>query len=334
MTEVVRGAPALKDRCVQKGRSLRAPGRLPDEVLERLDGLFPRAALEELVAEMDSQDIVGPGGLITQLAGRVVEAALAAELTAHLGYEHGQIPPGANERNGGTPKTLKTDLGPVRVSTPRDRDASFAPRLVAKRQTRLAGLDERIIDMYAGGMSARDIAVHMTELYGVDVGRDTISRVTAAVQADIDAWRSRPLERVYPIVYFDALRVKIRKDRSVIARACYLAIGVTLDGEREVLGIWWQDEEGARFWLAVLNDLKERGAGDILIACVDGLTGFPEAIEAVYPDTWVQTCIVHYADARVMPTGVRTSCSGREGVRLGRHNHSASRNARTRSVGR
>lgn len=293
MTEVVQGAPALKDRCVQKGRSLRAPGRLPDEVLERLDGLFPRAALEELVAEMDSQDIVGPGGLITQLAGRVVEAALAAELTAHLGYEHGQIPPGANERNGGTPKTLKTDLGPVRVSTPRDRDASFAPRLVAKRQTRLAGLDERIIDMYAGGMSARDIAVHMTELYGVDVGRDTISRVTAAVQADIDAWRSRPLERVYPIVYFDALRVKIRKDRSVIARACYLAIGVTLDGEREVLGIWWQDEEGARFWLAVLNDLKERGAGDILIACVDGLTGFPEAIEAVYPDTWVQTCIVH-----------------------------------------
>ena len=181
----------------------------------------------------------------------------------------------------------------MRISTPRDRDASFQPRLVAKGQTRLAGLDDRIIDMYAGGMSARDIAEHLTELYGVDVGRDTISRVTAAVQADIDAWRSRPLERLYPIVYFDALRVKIRKDRSVITRSCYLAIGVNLDGEREVLGIWWQDEEGARFWLAVLNDLAERGVADILIACVDGLTGFPEAIEAVFPDTWVQTCIVH-----------------------------------------
>ena len=156
-----------------------------------------------------------------------------------------------------------------------------------------AALEDRIIDMYAGGMSARDIAEHLTELYGVDVGRDTISRVTAAVQADIDAWRSRPLERLYPIVYFDALRVKIRKDRSVITRSCYLAIGVNLDGEREVLGIWWQDEEGARFWLAVLNDLAERGVADILIACVDGLTGFPEAIEAVFPDTWVQTCIVH-----------------------------------------
>ena len=155
-------------------------------MLERLDGLLPREALEELVAEIDPQDIVGPGGLITQLAGRVVEAALRAELTAHLGHPAGGVPAAGNVRNGGTSKTLKTDLGPVRISTPRDRDASFQPRLVAKGQTRLAGLDDRIIDMYAGGMSARDIAEHLTELYGVDVGRDTISRVTAAVQADID----------------------------------------------------------------------------------------------------------------------------------------------------
>jgi transposase-like protein len=196
-------------------------------------------------------------------------------------------------RNGSSAKTLQTELGSVRIRTPRDRDASFAPQLVAKRQTRLAGLDARVLDLYAGGMSTRDIAAHLTELYGVEVGRDTISRVTDAVLDDVQAWRTRPLDRVYPIVYFDAMMVRVREDRSVKNRACYLAVGVSCDGERETLGIWWQETEGAKFWLAVLNDLHRRGIQDVLICCVDGLTGFPEAIEAVFPQAWVQTCIVH-----------------------------------------
>jgi putative transposase len=221
----------------------------------------------------------------------------------------------------------------VPINTPRDRDASFEPRLVAKRQTRLAGLDDKILAMYAGGMTVREIEAQLAELYGVQIGRDTISRVTDAVLEDVQAWRSRPLEEIYAIVYLDCLTVKVREDRSVKTRACYLAIGVTLEGTREVLGIWWRDSEGAKFWLAVLNDLHQRGVRDVLICCVDGLEGFPEAIEAVFPQAWVQTCIVHYADSRVMPTRARSACSERGGARSCRHNHSPSRNARTRSVG-
>src|SRR5215216_4051878 len=267
----------------------------PEEVVDRLAQLLPPDALDDALDGLAPEEITGPGGLITQLAGRVVEAALGAELSEHLGYPPGQGPPGGagNVRNGSTPKTLKTELGEVVVRTPRDRQGSFAPRLVGKRQTRLAGLDERVLDLYAGGMSVRDIAEHLRRLYGVQVGRDTISRVTDAVLEDIAAWRSRPLEAVYPIVYFDALHIKMTEDRSVRTRACYLAVGVTCDGDREALGIWWQDAEGAKFWLAVLNDLAQRGVHDVLIACVDGLTGFPDAIEAVFPQTWVQTCIVH-----------------------------------------
>ncbi len=266
-----------------------------EEVRDRLAGLLPDDALEDALEGLRPEEITGPGGLMSQLAGRVLESALGAELTGHLGYPPGQAPPGGagNVRNGSTAKTLGTDLGPVRVRTPRDRAGTFEPQLVAKRQTRLAGLDERVLDMYAGGMSVRDIAAHLQGLYGVEIGRDTISRVTDAVLEDVAAWRSRPLERVYPIVYFDALHVKVREDRSVRTRACYLAVGVTVDGDREALGIWWQDTEGAKFWLAVLNDLQRRGVSDVLIACVDGLTGFPDAIAAVFPHAWVQTCIVH-----------------------------------------
>jgi putative transposase len=263
--------------------------------IDRLAALLPADALEDALAGLAPEEITGPGGLITQLAGRVVEASLGAELSEHLGYPPGQAPPGGagNVRNGSTPKTLKTELGEVEVRTPRDRRGTFEPQLVGKRQTRLAGLDERVLDLYAGGMSTRDIAGHLRRLYGVQIGRDTISRVTDAVLEDVVAWRSRPLEAVYPIVYFDALHVKMTEDRSVRTRACYLAVGVTCDGDREALGIWWQDSEGAKFWLAVLNDLAQRGVDDVLIACVDGLAGFPEAIEAVFPHTWVQTCIVH-----------------------------------------
>ena len=251
--------------------------------------------MQDALGGLAPEEITGPRGLMTQLAGRVLEAALGAELSEHLGYPPGQAPLGGagNHRNGHTPKTLKTELGEVAIRTPRDRQGTFEPKLVAKRQTRLAGLDDRVLDLYAGGVSTRDIAAHLSGLYGVQVGRDTISRVTDAVLEDIAEWRSRPLEAIYPIVYFDALMVKVTEDRSVRTRACYLAVGVTCDGDREALGIWWQDHEGAKFWLAVLNDLRQRGVGDVLIACVDGLTGFPDAIEAVFPEAWVQTCIVH-----------------------------------------
>jgi putative transposase len=304
LTDTIQAGAPLKGRCVTKGSPMRAASDLPDGVRERLDALFSRDALEEALEGVDPDRITGPGGLLTELAGRVIEAALGAELTGHLGHPPGGRPAGANVRNGSTPKTLQTDLGAVEIRTPRDRDGSFEPQLVGKGQTRLAGLDERILDLYAGGLLTRDISAHLAELYGVDIGRDTISRVTAAVIEDVKAWQARPLERVYPIVYFDAMRVKVRKDRSVANRACYLALGVTVDGEREPLGLWWQDSEGAKFWLGVLNELQHRGVEDILIACVDGLTGFPEAIEAVFPQTWVQTCIVHYDDTRVMRTRV------------------------------
>src|SRR3954451_19372595 len=267
--------------------------RPPQEVVDRLAELLPEGALDDAVRGLRPEELSGPGGLLSQLAGRVVEAALEAELTEHLGHPPGGRPDGPNVRNGKGRKTVQTDIGPVEVRTPRDRDGSFEPRIVPKRATRVAGLDEKILGLYAGGMTVRDIAAHLSELYGVEVGRDTVSRITDAVLEDVAAWRSRPLERVYPIVYFDALFVKLREDRSVRSRACYLALGVTCDGEREVLGLWWQDTEGAKFWLAVLNDLRHRGVDDVLIACVDGLKGFPDAIEAVFPQAWVQTCIVH-----------------------------------------
>jgi putative transposase len=290
-----------------------------EEVRDRLAGLLPSDALQHALEGLRPEEITGPGGLLTQLAGRVIETALGAELSEHLGYPPGQAPPGGvgNVRNGATPKTLKTEFGEVAVRTPRDRLGSFDPQLVGKRQTRLAGLDERVLDLYGGGMTVRDIASHLQRLYGVRVGRDTIGRVTDAVLEDIAAWRARPLEAVYPIVYFDALHVKVSEDRSVRTRACYLAVGVSVDGDREALGIWWQDSEGAKFWLAVLNDLRQRGVTDVLIACVDGLAGFPDAIEAVFPQAWVQTCIVHYADARVMPrrAGKARCAAGRARVR-------------------
>lgn len=297
MSTSIEGGSSLKMDCVspkrRRRRSGQEPAGLPDEIRETVAGLLDEAALEEAVQGLRPEDLTGPGGLLTQLAGRVIEAALDAERSEHLGYPPGETPRQANKRNGGTPKTVKTDLGPVEIRTPRDRDASFEPQLVKKRQTRIAGLDERVIDMYAGGMSTRDIAAHLTSLYGVEVGRDTISRVTDSVLEDIQLWRSRPLDELYPIVYFDAMTVKVREDRSVKNRCCYLAVGVTLEGDRDCLGIWWREKEGAKFWLAVLNDLHQRGVTDILIACVDGLTGFPEAIATVFPETWVQTCIVH-----------------------------------------
>ena len=193
--------------------------------------------------------------------------------------------------------------GPVPIETPRDREGSFEPQIVRKRQRRFEGFDDKILALYARGMSTRDISAHLEEIYGVQVGRDLISKVTDAVMEDARAWQTRPLDDLYPVIFLDALVLKIRDGGSVIRKACYLALGINTDGEREVLGLWFQDSEGAKFWMQVLSELKQRGVQDILICCVDGLKGFPEAIEAVFPMTTVQTCIVHLirASLRYVP---------------------------------
>ena len=254
---------------------------------ELIDELLDGASTEE--------EIAGPGGLLAQLTRRLVERALEVELTEHVGYEPHCEPPGgaANQRNGTISKTLITEHGKVQIDAPRDRDGSFTPQIVKKRQRRFVGFDEKILALYSRGLSTRDIEAHLQEIYGVKVGRDLISRVTDAVMDDVREWGKRPLEDVYPIVFLDCMILKIREGGTVQRRALYLALGVTLDGDRDVLGMWFQETEGAKFWMQVLTDLKTRGVSDILIACVDGLTGFPEAIEAIFPKTTVQTCIVH-----------------------------------------
>ncbi|MGZ4331073.1 MAG: IS256 family transposase [Solirubrobacteraceae bacterium] len=253
-----------------------------------------------LAGKRGEREILGRDGLLGELTGRLVERALSEELSEHLGYPAGQAPPGGagNSRNGGRPKTLLTDHGPVRIDTPRDRKSRFEPQLVAKNQRRLQGLDEKIIALYGGGMTTREIETYISDLYGPGV-----SRVTAGVLQDAKAWQTRPLEAIYPSLYLDALMIKIRDGHAVRNFACYLAIGVNLEGDRDVLGIWFQRTEGAKFWLQVPTELKQRGVEDVLVCCVDGLTGFPEAIEAVYPKTWVQTCLVHlvHSSLRFVP---------------------------------
>src|SRR5436305_7092518 len=277
------------------GEATAAAGIL-EQVPDDLRRVLPNEVIDELLAGAKTEDeIVGPGGLLSQLTKRLVERAMEVELTDHLGYELHQEPLGGagNTRNGSTPKTLSTEHGPVEIKTPRDRRGTFAPKIVRKRQRRFEGFDEKILALYSRGLSTRDIEAYLRELYGVSVGRDLISRVTDAVIEDVKAWAQRPLEDVYPILYLAAFVVKIRDGGSGVRKACYLALGVTMDGERDVLGMWFQQTEGAKFWMQVLNDLKQRGVRDILICCVDGLSGFPEAIEAIYPKTEVQTCIVH-----------------------------------------
>jgi putative transposase len=265
---------------------------LPREVRDRLAD----EVIDELLAgARTEEEIVGPGGVLAQLTKRLVERALAVELTEHLGYEPHQEPPGGagNTRNGSTGKTLATEQGPVEVRTPRDRKGTFEPQIVRKGQRRFEGFDDKILALYARGLSTRDIEAHLAEIYGVKVGRDLISRVTDAVIEDVREWRQRPLDDVYPVVFLDALVLEIREGGTVQRRACYLALGVTVEGERDVLGMWFQEAEGAKFWMQVLNELKQRGVNDILLCCVDGLKGFPEAIEAIFPATTVQTCVVH-----------------------------------------
>jgi len=272
------------------------PSGILDQMPDDLRRKLPDDVVDELLAgARTEEEIAGPGGVLSQLTKRLIERALEVELTDHVGYDRHQEPPGGtgNTRNGSTSKRLITEHGQVGIDTPRDRDGSFEPKIVRKRQRRFEGFDDKILALYSRGMSTRDIEAHLRDIYGVSVGRDLISRVTDAVMDDARAWQQRPLEDVYPVVFLDAFVLKIRENGSVQRRACYLALGVSMDGSRDVLGMWFQETEGAKFWMQVLSELRQRGVKDILICCVDGLTGFPEAIEAVFPATTVQTCIVH-----------------------------------------
>jgi len=252
--------------------------------------------LDQLLANYEKpEDLTGENGLFKQLKKALIERALGAELTEHLGYEKGD-PAGrgsGNSRNGTSSKSILTEDGEIEITVPRDRAGSFEPRLIAKGQTRFDGFDDKILSLYARGMTVREIQGHLAELYGAEVSPDLISRVTDAVLEEVREWQSRPLDAVYPIVFFDALRVKIRDEGLVKNKAVYVALAYNGDGEKDVLGLWIEQTEGAKFWLRVINELKARGVNDILIAVVDGLKGFPEAITSVYPQTLVQTCIVH-----------------------------------------
>jgi putative transposase len=254
----------------------------------RKDPVIPDAVLDQLLAGADAKTAFDQNGLLEQLKKALAERALKAEMDHHLaGDESG------NRRNGYGRKTVLTDGGAVELAIPRDRASTFDPQLIGKYQRRFPGFDEKIVSMYARGMSTREIAGHLRELYGIEVSPDLISTVTDAVIEEVTSWQSRPLEATYPLVFLDAIRVKIRDESVVRNKAIHLAIGVRADGAKEILGLWIEQNEGAKFWLRVLNELKNRGVEDILLAVVDGLKGFPEAIAAAYPETTVQTCIVH-----------------------------------------
>lgn len=241
------------------------------------------------------EDLIGEHGLLKQLTKAVVERALQAEMAAHLGHDKHEHVANAvgNTRNGTSRKTLKGEFGELPIETPRDRQGSFEPQLIPKHQTRWTGFDDKILSLYARGMTVREIQGHLEEMYGTEVSPSLISSVTDAVMDEVKAWQSRPLDALYPIVYLDCIHVKVRDNGAVRVKAVYLALGIKLDGEKELLGIWIAQTEGAKFWLQVVTELKNRGVSDIFIACVDGLKGFPEAIETVFPKTAVQLCIVH-----------------------------------------
>ena len=276
---------------------------IPDELIDQLLGEY-----------QGPEQLTGPDGLISQLRKRLIERAAGVELGQHLGYPAGAEPPQGqpNRRNGVSSKTLRTQDGPVTVELPRDREGSFEPRIVPKHARSFDGFDEQILALYAGGMTTRDIQRHLRELYGVDVSEGLVSEVTGSIQDDVRAWQSRPLEELYVVVYLDAMRVAIRDQQVVRKKAVYVAVGVTLEGERDVLGLWIEKSEGARFWTSVLTDLRNRGVKDVLFVCTDGLSGFPEAIDAVFPEAVNQTCIVHLVrqSLRYLSWKERKSCAG------------------------
>ena len=255
----------------------------------RKEPVIPAELLDRLLAGTDAASALGQGGLLDSLKKALAERALGAEMDYHLGSDD----QAGNSRNGYGRKTVITDTGKIDIDVPRDRSGSFDPQLIAKYQRRFPGFDDKIISMYARGMSTREITGHLRELYAIDVSPDLISTVTDAILDEVAAWQQRPLDPAYPLVFFDAIRVKIRDEGMVRNKAIHIALGVRADGRKEVLGLWIEQNEGAKFWLRVMNELKNRGVDDIMLAVVDGLKGFPDAITAVFPDAVVQTCIVH-----------------------------------------
>ncbi len=255
----------------------------------RKEPSIPNDILDQLLAGTDAASALSQGGLLDTLKKAFAERALNAEMDHHLGQEE----QGTNSRNGYGRKTVTTDGGRIEIEVPRDRAGSFDPQLIAKYQRRFPGLDDKIISMYARGMSTREITGHLRDLYGIDASPDLISTITDAVLEEVAAWQQRPLDPAYPLVFFDAIRVKIRDEGMVRNKAIHIALGVMADGTKVVLGLWLEQNEGAKFWLRVMNELRNRGVEDIMLAVVDGLKGFPDAITAVFPEAMVQTCIVH-----------------------------------------
>ena len=255
----------------------------------RKEPVIPADLLDQLLAGGDAAAAIQQGGLLDSLKKALAERALNAEMDHHLGHDDQT----GNNRNGYGRKTVVTDTGKIEIEVPRDRQGSFDPQLIAKYQRRFPGFDDKIVSMYARGMSTREITGHLRELYGIDVSPDLISTVTEAVLEEVAAWQARPLDPAYPLVFFDAIRVKIRDEGMVRNKAIHIALGVLADGTKVVLGLWIEQNEGAKFWLRVMNELKNRGVEDIMLAVVDGLKGFPDAITAVFPEAIVQTCIVH-----------------------------------------
>src|SRR5665213_3088848 len=250
--------------------------------------------IKELLANYTTpEDLIGENGLLRRLTKKLVEGALGAEMTHHLGYAKHEGQGSGNSRNGSSCKTLKGDFGEVTIEVPRDRNGSFEPKIVAKHQRRFTGFDEKILSMYARGMSTREIQGHLEEIYNVEVSASLISEVTDAVLEEVRSWQKRPLESLYPVIFLDALMVKMRHEGRVENRAVYVAIGIDEEGRKDVLGLWSSANEGARFWLGVMTELRNRGLRDVYIVCTDGLKGFPDAISSVFPKAQVQTCIVH-----------------------------------------
>ncbi len=278
-----------------------------------VDSIDQKELAERLLEQAKEQNIelVGPGGLLGQLTKSVLETALDAEMSEHLGYEK-HDPAGhnsGNSRNGTRAKTVLTEIGPVEIEVPRDTESTFEPQIVRKRQRRLTGVDEIVLSLTAGGLTTGEIAAHFQEVYGAKISKDTVSRITEKVTGEMTEWLNRPLEKVYPVIFIDAMVVKVR-DGQVANKPVYVVIGVTVDGERDILGLWAGDGgEGAKFWLGVFTEIKNRGVQDVCIAVCDGLKGLPEAITTTWELATVQACVIHYAEVRVMPRWPRGGCN-------------------------
>lgn len=289
------------------------------EASRRLAQAFDPSVIDALLADAQATGtpIDGVDGLLNKMTKAVIERALVAEMTHELGYERGD-PAGVgsgNSRNGTSQKTISTPNGPVTIDVPRDRNGSFEPKIVPKHARRLGQIDEMILSLYARGMTTRDIEAHLREVYGVNASRDLISNVTDVVADEIELWRNRPVDEVYPIVYIDGIRIRVRDKGAVTVKVAHLVIGVDVEGRKHALGVWIAEAEGAKFWLSVLTELRNRGLRDILICCCDGLSGLPEAITTAFPQTVVQTCVVHvirnamkfvsYSDRKKVAAGMR-----------------------------